>query len=73
MAQSSKQKQRFGAKPTVAKKNQITTALAALRDHVLPIAEQWSKLTPDQRQLLLEHSPLLADFVRLAAPFYEKN
>lgn len=46
-------------------------ALERLEVHVLKIAPHWSALTPEQRQWLLEHSPVLARFVRLAQQFRE--
>lgn len=44
-------------------------ALKRVEEHILRVAPHWSKLTPDQRQKLLEHSPVLAAFIELAYRF----
>lgn len=53
-------------KLTPGKSKQLLSALDALEPHVTSAAEVWGALTPEQRDALLAHSPVLSRFVDLA-------
>lgn len=58
-------------KLTPANATALGNALDKLAPHVAAAAESWSELTPEQRQALLAHSPILARLIALALPFRE--
>ena len=56
-------------KLTPGRSKQLLTALDTLAPHVDAAAEVWPQLTPEQRDKLLEHSPVLARLLSLARRF----
>lgn len=56
-------------KLTSGKKKQLSSALDLIEAHTSAAAEAWPQLTPEQREKLLEHSPVLARFLSLAWRF----
>jgi len=56
-------------KLTAGKKKQLFSALDLIEAHTSAAADAWPQLTPEQREKLLEHSPVLARFLSLARRF----
>lgn len=71
MAPSSEQKGRKSIRLTPGKQKQLLRALDALEEHYHDLAKVWTDLTPEQREQVLAHSPVLARWVELARPFTE--
>lgn len=53
-------------KITATKKKSLTSALDLIEAHVAPAAAIWGDLTPEQREGLLAHSPVLARTLSIA-------
>jgi hypothetical protein len=64
-----KPRQSIKIPPGQAKK--MSDAVSLLSTFYAPVLKIWSGLTPEQRQVVLEHSPLLVSIVALARPVLE--